>query len=241
MELFERIRYLSTHEGISLAKIAEHLNVSPTRFHQWLNAKSQKNIWEHLNKIYELFPGVSKYWLFWDEGEPFRVPTLVVAESSSAPVAALHAREDATPYRVPAAQRPPVSLIGFAACSTLGWHGTMTIPVPVEPPVWHDDMVAVMAMGESMLPAGIGHGHICYCDTTKTPGINEAAYVETEDHLGTIKLFCGRTDRGGEDFVNLQGWLEKEPGVDTQKILHVDIAARFVRRLAPVIYVRRRL
>lgn len=71
MELFERVRYLSSYKGISLAKIAEHLSVLPQTFHQWLSAKSQKNLWEHLPKLVELFPGVNRRWLYMGEGEPF--------------------------------------------------------------------------------------------------------------------------------------------------------------------------
>ena len=68
MELFERIRYLAEAKGTSLAKIAKALGVPQQTFNQWLKHGSQKNIWEHLPKILELFPDVRKEWLYMDEG-----------------------------------------------------------------------------------------------------------------------------------------------------------------------------
>ncbi|WP_303326546.1 hypothetical protein [Bilophila wadsworthia] len=64
MKLFERIRYISTTQGIPLYRIAEYLGESPSKFNQWLNEKSQKNIWEHLPKIIELFPNIRREWLY---------------------------------------------------------------------------------------------------------------------------------------------------------------------------------
>lgn len=71
MELFERIRYISSNQRIPLAKFAEFIGVSPQAFNKWLNAKSQKNLWEHLPKILELLPEVNRHWLFFGEGDPF--------------------------------------------------------------------------------------------------------------------------------------------------------------------------
>ena len=52
--------------------MAKHLEVSPTRFHQWLNVKSQKNLWEHLPKLLELFPDVNRQWLYLGDGAAFQ-------------------------------------------------------------------------------------------------------------------------------------------------------------------------
>ena len=72
MELFERIRYLSTIKGYSLAKIAVCVGVKPQAFHKWLDAKSQRNIWEHLPKILEMFPDVRPEWLYMEQGMAFK-------------------------------------------------------------------------------------------------------------------------------------------------------------------------
>lgn len=71
MELFERIRYLSIKKNLPLAQLAEAFGVSPSRFNQWLNQKSQRNLWEHLPKLLALLPDLKREWLYFDEGEPF--------------------------------------------------------------------------------------------------------------------------------------------------------------------------
>jgi len=66
MELFERIRYLSETKGYSLAKIARHIGITPQAFNKWLDSKSQRNLWEHLEKILSIFPDVRPEWLYRD-------------------------------------------------------------------------------------------------------------------------------------------------------------------------------
>lgn len=72
MELFERIRHLSKAKKIPLAKIAEHLGVSPQNFNQWFKPKSQRRLWEHLPKILELFPDARPEWLYIGQEPAFR-------------------------------------------------------------------------------------------------------------------------------------------------------------------------
>lgn len=118
----------------------------------------------------------------------------------------------------------------------------MSIAVAVEPPKWHEGMIAVMASGESMLPAGIGHGQVCYCDTTVAPAVGEAVFVEQVDGSGTIKLFLGRSEQGnGKEYIHLTGWLDKKVGNEPQEPFNLHVLPSHVKRMAPVIYVRRRL
>lgn len=230
MELFERVRVIARHLSGSDSALAEALAIRQNTFSYYLSAKTQTKLWELLPRILELYPQVNRDWLYFGEGEMLR---------STAPFTPAEKYPHMNPAAVPGPQTLP--LIGFAACGVGGWHGTMTIPVPVELPQWHPDMVAVMATGESMLPAGIGHGHICYCDPTKQPAPGEAVYVEQRDDTGTLKLFLGRSERGGAKFVNLRGWLDKKPGETAQKPFNLDVVESHVRLVAPVIYVRRRL
>lgn len=72
MELFERIRHLSKAKKLPLAKIAEHLGLSPQNFNQWFKPKSQRRLWEHLPKILELFPDVRPEWLYMGQEPAFR-------------------------------------------------------------------------------------------------------------------------------------------------------------------------
>ena len=72
MELFERIRYLSEKTGVSLSKIAREVGVPQPTFNQWLKIGSQKNIWEHLPKILDLFPDVRPEWLYIGQEPAFK-------------------------------------------------------------------------------------------------------------------------------------------------------------------------
>lgn len=69
MELFERVKYLLLNGDVSQASIARKIGVLSQSFNQWLNPKSQKNLWEHLPVILEMFPNVRREWLYFGEGE----------------------------------------------------------------------------------------------------------------------------------------------------------------------------
>lgn len=71
MELFERIRYLSEKKGYSLAKMAKGIDVAPQAFHKWLNAGSQRNLWEHLPALLKMFPDVRPEWLYMGQPPAF--------------------------------------------------------------------------------------------------------------------------------------------------------------------------
>lgn len=72
MKLFERIRYLSTRKRFSLSKIAKSIDVPQQTFHQWLKPGSEKNLWEHLPKILELFPDVRPEWVYMGQEPAFK-------------------------------------------------------------------------------------------------------------------------------------------------------------------------
>lgn len=93
MELFERIRYLSEIKGVSFAKIAKFLDVPQQTFHQWLKKGSQKNLWEHLPKILELYPDVRPEWLYMGQEPAFKDGT-ASTEPELTPEEALKLREE---------------------------------------------------------------------------------------------------------------------------------------------------
>lgn len=80
MELYERIRYLAEKKGVSFAKLAKELGIPHQTFHQWLKPGSQRNIWEHLPKIIDIFPDVRPAWLYMGELPAFRNDTPEQAE-----------------------------------------------------------------------------------------------------------------------------------------------------------------
>lgn len=87
MQLFERIRFFSKSQKIPLARLAEHIGVSPQTFNTWFAEKSQRNLWEHLQKILDLYPEISREWLYFGEGPMLRDNS--IEGESSPPVASL--------------------------------------------------------------------------------------------------------------------------------------------------------
>lgn len=101
-------------------------------------------------------------------------------------------------------------------------------------------MIAVMATGESMIPAGIGHGMVCFCDPHAPPIEGECVYVETVDNRATLKRFLGRgQSEGGGEAIRLQGWKDVQ-GDMPQDSFTIEIDPSEIRTIAPVIYVQRR-
>lgn len=138
-----------------------------------------------------------------------------------------------------------VPVIGFASCSLLGWDGEMTIPVSACAPHITPRTIAVMANGESMIPAGIGHGHLCFCEPDLEPLRGDIVYVRRHDNLGTLKTFLGWGLEAGvpeatKGELCLRGWLDRnEFGQQKEIILTVDKI--LIKTVAPVVFVRRRM
>lgn len=185
---------------------------------------------DDLLKLHEKF-GFSPLWLLSGEGDPWgKTP----GESESPLL------DDAAQTPTPAA----VPILGFASCGITGWAGKMTYPLAVALPHGTDGMLAVMATGESMLPEGIGHGHICFCDPHIPPVAGECVYVETTDGRAALKAFVGRGEAAGHGTtaqeICLRGWLDKQ-GDEPQKDFYLRVSEAVVNTIAPVVYVKRRL
>lgn len=115
----------------------------------------------------------------------------------------------------------------------------MQISVSTVLPMIGDNAVAVIASGESMLPAGIASGHICYCDPEQEPLAGDAVLITRRDGLATIKVYLGDSDRG-EKWMRLKGWLPNN-GSGQRKDFFLEIMKSEIEGVAPVIYVRRRI
>lgn len=226
MSLSSRIKHLANILAGSESKLAPAIGVHPRALNRLINDESPK-LWTFLPAILSRYPEISRDWLYFGEGEM----------TGTAPAPAV--KEAAAPEP---AQSMPVT--GFAACGTQGWGGKMTFPLAVSAPHSRPGMLAVMATGESMIPEGIGHGHICFCDPGITPMPGECVYVETADHKAALKAFVGRGEAAGhgtrEGEICLRGWMDKQ-GNAPQKDFYLRIPAELVLVLAPVVYVQRRL
>lgn len=69
MELFERVRLLAKTKERSLTVFSDKLNIAQNTFNGYLKESRQSNLWEILPKILELYPDVSRDWLYFGEGE----------------------------------------------------------------------------------------------------------------------------------------------------------------------------
>jgi len=69
MQLFERIKVISEGVAQSQTALGKALGLSQSKFQGYLNAVSEKNLWQYLPKILELHPQVSRDWLYFGEGE----------------------------------------------------------------------------------------------------------------------------------------------------------------------------
>ena len=68
MELFQRVKQVSKELAKSETKLASMLDLPQRTLNGYLNEKSQRNLWEYLPKILELFPQIRREWLWWGEG-----------------------------------------------------------------------------------------------------------------------------------------------------------------------------
>jgi|GEM_PF-915757 len=83
MEMFERVRVVAERCAGSHSRLAERLQLPQRTFAGYLNLKRQSNLWPLLPKILEIFPTVSREWLYFGEGEMLVSENLASAEGDS--------------------------------------------------------------------------------------------------------------------------------------------------------------
>lgn len=69
MELFERVKEISTQLAGSQAALGEALNVSGRTFQGYLTKNREHNLWPLLPKIKILYPQIRREWLWFGEGQ----------------------------------------------------------------------------------------------------------------------------------------------------------------------------
>ncbi|MBG3875570.1 S24 family peptidase [Desulfovibrio oxamicus] len=215
MELFERVRRIATIVAGSQTSLAARLGMAQSRFQGYLNAKRQDNLWPVLPQILEAYPEIAREWLYFGEGE------MLVSDRPAPPDTQLRA----------------VPMVGLASCGIQGWNQVMPVAVSASLPVVGPNTIAVIAFGESMVPAGISSGQVCYADPDQDPLPGDAVYIARKDGLASVKLYLGVGERAGD--VRLKGWGDPKDGERTP--FYLDIGRDGIATLAPVIYVRRRL
>lgn len=163
--------------------------------------------------------GVSMTWIAEGTG------TMLAAGESSH-----HSWTSALPQSVP--------VIGLAECGLRGWfsEGAMAVRAARPGDLRNPEAFAVMAIGMSMVPAGIQPGFLCFCDPADSPDRGDAVFVGRADGRGSIKIFGG-SEPG---WVTLQGWLDPDETGRQQSYLDKQAASQ-IKRLATVVYVKRKL
>lgn len=246
MPLFKRVKLISDLDKKRGVSLAESIGINPFTFRGYLKESREHKLNPLLEKILTVHPEISRDWLFFDEGDMY-------SSANGAPPMASHSSSEIDEVKIrlaslehaviggalPTSSLRPIPLIGFAACGTEGWGGTMTYEVPITPPHPRPDMIAIVASGDSMLPEGIGNGHICFCDPHAPPMPGECVYIEQTDGKAALKRFLGECHIKGSGAGILLKYWRREGG---KLIEHeLQIANFFLKTIAPVIYVQRRV
>ena len=246
MLLFKRVKLISDLDKKRGISLAESIGINPFTFRGYLKESREHKLSPLLEKILTVHPEISRNWLFFDEGDMYstgkNVPPAESHNSSDIDQVKIRLttlEQTVTSGTLSSSALRPIPLMGFASCGTEGWGGTMTYEVPITPPHPRPDMIAIVASGDSMLPEGIGNGHICFCDPHAPPMPGECVYIEQTDGKAALKRFLGKCQiKGSGVGVMLKYWRKK----DGKLIEHdLQIATFFLKTIAPVIYVQRRV
>ena len=246
MLLYERVKLISDLDKKRGLSLAESIDLNPYTFRGYLKESRQHKLNPLLDKILIVHPEISRDWLFFDEGDMYSSGKAMLppASHNSLDIDEVKKRLASLEHMMvggtsPTSSLRPIPLIGFAACGTEGWGGTMTYEVPITPPHPRPDMIAIVASGDSMLPEGIGNGHICFCDPHAPPMPGECVYIEQTDGKAALKRFLGECHiKGSGAGIELRYWRRK----DGKLIEHnLQLANFFLKTIAPVIYVQRRV
>jgi SOS-response transcriptional repressor LexA len=104
-----------------------------------------------------------------------------------------------------------VPVVGLAECGLRGWYQEAPTGLFASaPPAVAADAgaLAVIAIGDSMRPAGIRPGDLVFCQSADQHQPGESVLVELVDGTMSIKQLMGTTT----GWIALQGWLDAEEG-----------------------------
>lgn len=218
---------------IARAKGADESKISYSSFRRFMGASDgkgeawRKGQWPSAKDLEKMAKklGLSYRWLVTGEGDP---------ESEDAPPQ--QEQPATTPTKF--AATPALPLMGFAGCSGDGLDMVMPFAMAVSPVILGPRAIAVVASGDSMIPAGIANGHTCFCDPDQEALPGEAVFIRQTDGKGALKMYLGPSE-DKEGFTAFQGWMPKDDH-GRQRIVTLEIADSFIDFIAPVVLVRRR-
>lgn len=129
-----------------------------------------------------------------------------------------------------------VPVVGLAECGLKGWYQSAATGLfAAAPPAVAADPqgLAVIAIGESMRPAGIRPGDLVFCQSGDAPQEGDSVLVELIDGAKSLKRWTSAA--GG--WIALQGWLPADPG-GVQMPYTDQRRADQIRRILPVALVQ---
>lgn len=133
-----------------------------------------------------------------------------------------------------------VPLKRLAACGIEKWDKTLE-PSSTLFPVYSSEMIAVVASGDSLIPAGVLSGMVCFCDTQKEAALGDIVYIERVDGLAALKVYLGQgvpeKHIAREGRLAFQEWVMTESGGWVAQYL--DLHREQVKTLAPVTLIQR--
>ncbi len=216
--IYEKFSKLAESKNVPASKLAlgRYLDVSHGKAQYWEkgNWPSAEDCWTISKKL-----NFNLIWLVTGEGDPEG------GEAAHRPAPQLDAPR-------------PMPLMGLASCGVRGLEQIMPFAVAASPLVLGPRAFAVIASGESMAPAGIASGHVCYCDPDQPPAPEEAVFLRRKDNLGALKCYIGAGERAG--FQSFRGWLPPDDNGRRKEFI-LDVEETLIDAIAPVIFVRRRL
>lgn len=126
-------------------------------------------------------------------------------------------------------------VIALASCGLESWYVEDEMSVDAQLRLDDPEAFAVLATGSSLWPEGVRHGFLCFCAPSYTRKRGDIVFIERHDRTAALKRLVSED----AEWVVVEGWFPPEEG--TQRPFREELKRAYLRRLAPVVYVKRKL
>lgn len=126
-------------------------------------------------------------------------------------------------------------VIGLASCGLRNWFSGDQMSVDAELRLDDPDAFAVMAVGDSLQPDGVRQGFLCFCSPNYSRKPGDIVFAERSDGTAALKRLVSESP----EKIVMEGWLPPEDGEHVA--YREEVKASYIRRLATVVYVKRKL
>lgn len=132
-----------------------------------------------------------------------------------------------------------IPVIGLSRSEDEAWFERSQTAITAQRPAeYHSNphVFVVIANGQLLLPEGIKHGYLCYCDPHCAPSLGDVVYVERINGKVGLKLLA--FSNGG--CLTLHCWQNPDKA-GHQSLFAEELRFEEIKQLAAVVYVKRRL